>query len=49
METTPNRTRSVYFKDGNEDYVKELSKENRRSFNDQLNEIVREKKEGENK
>ena len=44
-EATPNRTRSVYFKDGNEDYVKELSEKNRRSFNDQLNEIVREKKE----
>ena len=47
METTPNRTRSVYFEDGNEDYVKKVAENNRRSFNDQLNEIVREKKEGE--
>ena len=41
-----NKNRSVHFYTGNEDYVKEVAEKNKRTFNNQINVIIEEFKEG---
>ncbi len=42
-----NKNRSVHFYKGNEDYVKTLAVKNTRTFNNQINVIIEEHKEGQ--
>jgi hypothetical protein len=47
---TKNKSRSVWFVDGNDDYIKEQMKKNNYNFNQQVNEIIKkDRKEKENK